>query len=339
MIKKGAILVTGSAGFIGFHLSARLLDEGYTVVGIDSLNNYYDVSLKESRNNLLLDRDGYSFYKVNLEDQPTIHRIFGEHAFSRVVHLAAQAGVRYSLKEPHAYLHANLVGFLSILEACRHHTVGHLIYASSSSVYGANTSTPFSVSQTVDHPLSFYAASKKSNELMAHSYASNFNLPVTGLRFFTAYGPWGRPDMALFMFTKAILNGLPIKVFNYGKMKRDFTYISDIVEGIYRLLDYVPTSNTRWDSDHPNPAISFAPYRLFNIGNNSSVELMDFIKTIENELGKKAILNLMPMQAGDLIETCADIRPLEDAIGYTPATPIAIGIKKFIDWYKNYYHS
>lgn len=336
--KSSPILVTGSAGFIGFHLSKRLLTEGYEVVGLDSLNDYYEVSLKEDRNSQLKKFDNYTFYHVNLVDQEEINQIFKKHSFSRVVNLAAQAGVRYSLTHPHAYLNANITGFLNILEACRHNEIGHLIYASSSSVYGANTTMPFSVGQTVDHPLSLYAATKKSNELMAHTYASSFGLPVTGLRFFTVYGPWGRPDMALFLFTKAILEGKSIDVFNDGKMKRDFTYVEDVVEGIYRLIDHVPKENEDWDTKNPDSASSFAPYHLFNIGNNSPVELMDYIAAAENELGKKAKINFMPLQIGDVPETCADVSALKKAVGYQPDTKVKDGVKKFISWYKEYYN-
>lgn len=338
MEKSGAVLVTGSAGFIGFHLSKRLLSEGYEVIGIDSVNDYYEVSLKESRNKILLETDEYTFYKQDLADNEALKRVFERHSISRVVNLAAQAGVRYSLLNPQAYLNSNLSGFLNILEACRNNGVGHLVYASSSSVYGANTTMPFSVSQTVDHPLSLYAATKKSNELMAHTYASSFGLPVTGLRFFTVYGPWGRPDMALFLFTKAILNDEPIDVFNHGKMKRDFTYVGDIVEGIYRLIDHVPEGNQQWDSANPDPATSFAPYNLFNIGNNSPVELMDFISAIENELGKKAKMNFMPIQTGDVPATFADVSALKNAVGYQPATSVEEGVKNFVNWYKEYYN-
>lgn len=332
-----SILVTGSAGFIGFHLSKRLLEEGFKVVGIDSLNDYYDVLLKQDRNRVLKEFDDYSFYEIDISDSNALSEVFRKYDFKRVVNLAAQAGVRYSLTNPHAYLHSNLTGFLNILEECRHREVGHLIYASSSSVYGANTVMPFSVDQTVDHPISLYAATKKSNELMAHAYSSNYNLPVTGLRFFTVYGPWGRPDMALFLFTKAILNGDSIDVFNHGKMKRDFTYIDDIVEGIFRLLDHVPEGNSDWDSANPDPSTSFAPYNLFNIGNNNPVELLVFIEAIEKKLGKKAEKNLLPIQVGDVPETFADVSNLKKAIAYKPDTSVEEGVGKFIDWYREYY--
>lgn len=337
MGKSGPILVTGSAGFIGFHLSKRLLSEGYEVIGVDSVNDYYEVSLKESRNEILLNTDGYTFYKQNLEDYAKLKSVFANHPIDRVVNLAAQAGVRYSLTNPHAYINSNITSFLNILEVCRHNEVEHLIYASSSSVYGANTSMPFSVSQTVDHPLSLYAATKKSNELMAHTYSSSFGLPTTGLRFFTVYGPWGRPDMALFLFTKAILNDEPIDVFNHGKMRRDFTYVEDIVEGICRLIGHVPTGDKSWDSNNPDPAASFAPYNLFNIGNNNPIELMDFISAIENELGKKAKMNFMPIQTGDVPATFADVNALKDAVGYQPSTSVEVGVGNFVKWYKDYY--
>ena len=337
MEKSDPILVTGSAGFIGFHLAKRLLKEGFEVIGIDSVNDYYDVSLKESRNKILLEFDNYTFYKQNLTDYAKLVKVFVNHKISRVINLAAQAGVRYSLTNPHAYLDSNITSFLNILEACRHHDVKHLIYASSSSVYGANTKMPFSVNQTVDHPISLYAASKKSNELMAHTYSSCFSLPVTGLRFFTVYGPWGRPDMALFLFTKAISNDEPIDVFNHGKMKRDFTYVDDIVEGIVRLIDHTPCSNKEWDSDHPDPSTSFAPYALFNIGNSNPVELKDFISAIENELGKKARANFLPMQTGDVPETFADVSALKKAINYQPKTSVEEGVKNFVKWFQEYY--
>jgi UDP-glucuronate 4-epimerase len=335
--KSSPILVTGSAGFIGFHLSKRLLKEGYQVVGVDSMNDYYEVSLKEDRNIILKEFENYTFYQFDLIENEKLNDVFQKHSFQRVVNLAAQAGVRYSLTNPHAYLNANITGFLNVLEACRHNKIGHLIYASSSSVYGANTSMPFSVGQTVDHPLSLYAATKKSNELMAHTYASSFGLPVTGLRFFTVYGPWGRPDMALFLFTKAILEGKSIDVFNHGKMKRDFTYVEDIVEGIFRLIDYIPKENKNWDSMNPDSATSFAPYHLFNIGNSSPVELMDYIGAVEEELGKKAEINFMPLQIGDVPETFADVSALKKAVNYQPATKVQDGVKNFVKWYKAYY--
>ncbi|MEP5614012.1 MAG: NAD-dependent epimerase [Cyclobacteriaceae bacterium] len=337
MEKTSSILITGTAGFIGFHVAKRLLAEGFEVVGVDSLNDYYDVSLKEARNNKLLESESYTFYRQDLVGYESLKNIFENHTITRVINLAAQAGVRYSLTNPHAYLDSNITSFLNILEVCRHYKVGHLIYASSSSVYGANTAMPFGVNQTVDHPLSLYAATKKSNELMAHTYASSFGLPVTGLRFFTVYGPWGRPDMALFLFTKAILNDEVIDVYNNGNMKRDFTFVGDIVEGIFRLLDHIPKGVTNWDSNNPDSATSFAPYSLFNIGNNSPVELMDFISAIESELGKKAQVNLMPIQIGDVPETYADGSALKNAINYQPKTSVQSGVKKFVDWYRDYY--
>ena len=337
MDNSASILVTGSAGFIGFHLSKRLLEEGFEVIGIDSMNEYYDVSLKDDRRRILSKYEDYSFYKLDLIHRTGLSKIFKKHNFTHVVNLAAQAGVRYSITNPEAYMSSNLVAFLNILEECRHNGISHLIYASSSSVYGANTSMPFSVDQTVDHPISLYAATKKSNELMAHAYSSSYNLPVTGLRFFTVYGPWGRPDMALFLFTKAILDGDSIDVYNHGKMRRDFTYIDDIVEGIFRLLDYIPERNNSWDSSNPDPATSFAPYNLFNIGNNNPVELLSFIEAIEKKLGKKAEKNLLPIQVGDVPETFADVSNLKKAIGYKPNTSVEEGVGKFIDWYKEYY--
>ncbi|WP_436514874.1 NAD-dependent epimerase [Ekhidna sp. To15] len=338
MSKTSSILVTGSAGFIGFHLSKRLLEEGFQVVGIDSLNDYYDVSIKNDRTKILINKQNYTFYHIDLNQKDELSKIFKKHKFDRVINLAAQAGVRYSITNPEAYLRSNLSAFLNILEECRHNGIGHLIYASSSSVYGANTTMPFSVEQTVDHPISLYAATKKANELMAHTYASNYGLPVTGLRFFTVYGPWGRPDMALFLFTKAILENKPIDVYNNGQMRRDFTYIDDIVEGIYRLLDHIPIENSNWDSNNPDPATSFAPYHLFNIGNNNPIELLSFIEAIEKILGKKAQKNFLPIQTGDVPETYADVSKLEKAIGYKPKTSVDFGVSKFIGWYRDYYN-
>lgn len=337
MNKNCPILVTGAAGFIGFHLTKRLLNEGYSVVGLDSMNDYYDVSLKEARLSILNESKHFTFYQKPLEDIESLINIFDKHKFEIVINLAAQAGVRYSLTNPHAYTNSNIVGFLNLLESSRHNKVKHLIYASSSSVYGANESMPFKVKDTVDHPISLYAATKKSNELMAHSYASNFNLPVTGLRFFTVYGPWGRPDMALFLFTKAILNDEPINVFNNGNMKRDFTFVEDIVEGIFRLLDKPPKNNQEWDPLYPDPATSYAPYQLFNIGNSKPVLLMDFIKAIESSLNKEAKLNFMPIQPGDVPATYADTEALAYATGYRPKTTIEEGVGKFVDWYKGFY--
>ncbi|HET9052974.1 MAG TPA: NAD-dependent epimerase, partial [Cyclobacteriaceae bacterium] len=328
---------TGAAGFIGFHLSKKLCNLGYAVTGIDSLNDYYEVSLKESRLAILNNTNGFTFHKLELTDKKGIDALFGKNNFNYVVNLAAQAGVRYSLTNPYAYLESNLHGFLNILEACRHARVDHLVYASSSSVYGANKNMPFSVHHNVDHPISLYAATKKSNELMAHTYSALYNLPTTGLRFFTVYGPYGRPDMALFIFTKAILDGKPIDVYNHGKMKRDFTYIDDIVEGIVRLLPTVPKPNSNWSGASPDAATSFAPYRLYNIGNNSPVELLRFIEIIEEKLGKKAVKNLMPIQEGDVPETFADVDALTEAVGFKPSTSIEEGIGKFVNWYKEYY--
>lgn len=332
------ILVTGAAGFIGFHLSRRLLSAGKHVTGLDNLNSYYDVSLKESRLRILQDFPNFKFVKADLANKESVDSLFQATHFSHVVNLAAQAGVRYSLTNPYAYLDSNLTGFLNILEACRHFKPSHLIYASSSSVYGANRKTPFSVHDNVDHPLALYAASKKANELMAHAYANLYQLPVTGLRFFTVYGPFGRPDMALFIFTKAILEGKPIDVYNFGKMKRDFTYIDDIVEGIVRLLPLAPSGNSDWNASKPDPAYSFAPYRLFNIGNNSPVELLDFIAIIEEKLGRKAVLNLLPMQDGDVKETSADVEDLAQVTGFRPATSLDKGVGEFILWYRKYYN-
>lgn len=331
------ILVTGAAGFIGFHLSKKILGEGYKVVGVDSLNNYYDVKLKKDRLDILNSNEGFSFVELNIADKPKLAQVFEEYNVEYVVNLAAQAGVRYSLTHPEAYIDSNVNGFLNILECCRHNNIKHLVYASSSSVYGANRKMPFSVKDNIDHPVSLYAATKKSNELFAHSYAANFNLPSSGLRFFTVYGPWGRPDMALFLFTKAILEGRSIDVYNFGKMRRDFTYVDDVVEGIFRLIPTVPQKNEEWDAMNPDPSSSFAPYKVYNIGNSSPVELMDYIKAIEKNLGKEAEKNLMPIQTGDVPETYADVQALMDAVGYKPQTTIEEGIEKFIQWYKSYY--
>lgn len=331
------ILITGCAGFIGFHVAERLLCDGHRVVGIDNLNSYYDVNLKRARLDRLQQRQGFSFTLNSLEDRQAVEQVFANHRPSVVINLAAQAGVRHSLINPHAYIDSNIVGFLNILEGCRHNGVEHLIYASSSSVYGANTKMPFSVHDTVDHPVSLYAATKKANELMAHSYSYLYGLPTTGLRFFTVYGPWGRPDMALFVFTKAILEGKPIKVFNNGHMKRDFTYIDDVVEGVVRLLDKKPVPNPNWDSEHPDPATSSAPYRIYNIGNNQPVELNRFIAALESALGKKAKKEYLPLQPGDVPATYADVDDLFQAIGYQPKTSIEEGIARFVDWYKSFY--
>jgi len=329
-------LITGAAGFIGFHLSKRLLEHGNSVVGIDNLNDYYDVNLKKFRLNELKGDPNFTFHRLDLVDRKGIEKLFTENKFDYVVNLAAQAGVRYSLTNPRAYIDSNIVGFLNILEGCRHSDIKHLVFASSSSVYGANTKMPFSVHQNVDHPISLYAATKKSNELMAHSYSSLYKLPCTGLRFFTVYGPLGRPDMAPFLFTSAILENRPIDVFNKGKMKRDFTYIDDIVEGVVRITVNIPVLDTGWNSDKPDPATSYAPYRLYNIGNNNPIELMQFIEVLEDCLGKKAEKNLLPMQPGDVHETCADVDDLIN-IGFKPSTPIEKGIKRFVEWYLDYY--
>jgi UDP-glucuronate 4-epimerase len=330
-------LITGAAGFIGFHLSKRLLAQGESVVGIDNLNEYYDVNLKKARLSELEGNSEFTFYKLDLVDREGVGKLFSENKFDHVVNLAAQAGVRYSLTNPHAYIDCNIVGFLNILEGCRHSDTKHLVFASSSSVYGANTKMPFSVHHNVDHPVSLYAATKKSNELMAHTYSSLYKLPCTGIRFFTVYGPLGRPDMALFLFTRAILENKPIDVFNHGKMKRDFTYIDDIVEGMVRLIDKVPEPNPDWSGDDPDTATSYAPYRIYNIGNNNPIELMKFIGVLEDCLGKKAKKNLLPMQPGDVPETYADVDDLAKVVGFKPSTPIEEGIKKFVEWYREYY--
>ncbi|MFZ5608259.1 MAG: NAD-dependent epimerase [Pseudomonadota bacterium] len=351
------ILVTGVAGFIGSHVALYLLARGDDVIGVDNLNDYYDVALKEARlariqRFLAAPGDepvypqaaraanqpgAFSFHKADIADRRAMARLFREERIDRVVHLAAQAGVRYSIDNPHAYIDANIQGTLNILEGCRHHGAAHLVYASTSSVYGANTAMPFSVHHNVDHPLSLYAATKKANEAMAHTYAHLFALPVTGLRFFTVYGPWGRPDMALFKFTKAILEGRPIDVFNHGNHKRDFTYIDDIVEGVVRVLDHVARPNPAWDSDVPDPATSAAPWRLYNIGNQRPVALLDYIGAIEKALGKKAEMNLLPLQPGDVPDTYADVQALVDDIGYRPHTPVEEGVRRFVAWYRAYY--
>jgi UDP-glucuronate 4-epimerase len=331
------VLVTGAAGFIGFHLCSRLLERGDVVTGLDNINDYYDVNLKLERLKRLEVRKGFSFVKLDLQDRAAMEKLFAEGGYNAVVNLAAQAGVRYSLKNPYSYIDSNIVGFLNVLEGCRHNGVGHLVFASSSSVYGANTKMPFSVHDNVDHPVSLYAATKKANELMAHTYASLYKVPCTGLRFFTVYGPWGRPDMALFLFTKAMLGNRPIDIFNYGKMRRDFTYVDDIVEGVVRVTDSIPQPNPRWSGDNPDSATSYAPYRLYNIGNNNPVELMKFIEVIEDSLGIKAIKNFMPLQAGDVPATYADVNDLINDVGFKPATSIEAGIKKFIEWYREYY--
>jgi UDP-glucuronate 4-epimerase len=330
-------LITGAAGFIGFHTSQYLLDRGDIVIGVDNINDYYDPSLKEARLSQLKDNDRFTFYKIDIIDKDAVNTIFETESPEHIIHLAAQAGVRYSIENPYAYIDSNITGFMNILEACRHNPIKHLVFASSSSVYGSNTNMPFSVNDNVDHPLSIYAATKKSNELMAHTYSNLFDIPVSGLRFFTVYGPWGRPDMALFIFTRKILNGEAIDVFNEGKHKRDFTYIDDIVEGVVRVSDNVATSNPEWNSDKPNPATSKAPYRLYNVGNNSPVELMYFIEQIEKNLNKKADKNYLPLQAGDVPATYANVDALIDYVGYSPSTSIESGIENFIKWYKDYY--
>jgi UDP-glucuronate 4-epimerase len=331
------ILVTGAAGFIGFHTAQKLLARGDEVVGLDNLNEYYDVRLKLARLEILKRSPNFRFVKLDLADREGMAALFATEKFQRVINLAAQAGVRYSIQNPLAYVDSNVVGFANILEGCRHNGVEHLVYASTSSVYGANTKMPFSVHQNVDHPLSFYAATKKANELMAHTYAHLYSLPVTGLRFFTVYGPWGRPDMALFLFTRNILEGKPIDVFNYGHHRRDFTFVDDIAEGVVRACDRVATPNHGWDSDAPDPGTARAPYRLYNIGNNQPVELMHYIEVLEQCLGRKAEMNLLPLQQGDVPDTWADIDDLQRDVGYTPATPVEVGVKRFVDWYQAYY--
>ena len=330
-------LITGAAGFIGFHLSRRLLEEGYRVFGVDNLNDYYDPQLKHDRLEILKGYENFDFQRVDLADRKRLERLFEMQPFEVVVNLAAQAGVRYSLTNPQAYVDANLVGFVNILECCRHHEVRHLVFASSSSVYGANTNMPFSVHHNVDHPVSLYAASKKANELMAHTYSHLFGLPTTGLRFFTVYGPWGRPDMALFLFTRAILEDKPIDVFNHGKMKRDFTYIDDIIEGVVRVMQKIPDPNPAWNGDAPDPGTSYAKYKIYNIGNNQPVELMDFIGAIESALGKTARKNFMDLQPGDVPATYADVDDLIRDVGFKPGTPISEGIANFVKWYEGYY--
>jgi UDP-glucuronate 4-epimerase len=346
------VLITGSAGFIGFHTAIRLLNEGYEVVGLDNINDYYDVNLKYGR----LKESGiqkesvewgekvssekyehYSFYRLKLEDTESINKLFAEYKFDFVIHLAAQAGVRYSLVNPHAYIDSNIKGFLNILEACRHNPVKHLVYASTSSVYGANTKMPFSEHDNVDHPVSLYAATKKANELMAHTYSHLYNIPTTGLRFFTVYGPWGRPDMAIFLFTKAILEGQPIQVFNNGNMQRDFTYIDDIVEGVYRCMLKPAVANPGFDNNNPDPSSSYAPFKIFNIGNSKPVQLLDFIEALEKALGKKAVKEMMSMQAGDVPGTWADTNHLIITTAYNPFTDVKEGIKNFVRWYKSFH--
>jgi UDP-glucuronate 4-epimerase len=332
------ILVTGAAGFIGYHVSKRLLERGDRVVGLDNLNPYYDPKLKEARLAQLRQSHGFTFAHVDIADTDSMQELFSEYRPQRVVNLAAQAGVRYSVTHPYAYIDSNILGFQNILEGCRHGKVEHLVFASTSSVYGANTRQPFSEHDNVDHPLSLYAATKKANEVMAHSYAHLYRLPVTGLRFFTVYGPWGRPDMALFKFTRGILASEPIPVFNQGQMVRDFTYIDDIVEGVVRILDVIPVPNPEWKSDDPDPATSSAPYRIYNIGNNRPVELLHYISVLEQALGRKAQLDLLPMQPGDVPSTMADVSELEQATGFRPQTTVEDGIARFVKWYREYYH-
>jgi len=331
------VLVTGAAGFIGFHLSKRLLGDGREVIWPDNLNDYYDVSLKEKRLELLKDSDGFAFVKCDLADRESVRDLCEREGFDVVVNLAAFAGVRYSLVNPHAYIDTNVAGFVNIIEACRHTNVQHLVFASSSSVYGANTAMPFSVHHNIDHPVSLYAATKKSNELMAHSYSHLYGLPCTGLRFFTVYGPWGRPDMALFLFTRAILDDQPIQIFNHGKMLRDFTYIDDIIEGVARVIGKLPEPNPDWSGKHPDPGTSYAPYRIYNIGNDSPVELMAFVEAIEEAVGKTAQKEFLDLQAGDIPASWADVDDLMQDVGFKPETPIKTGIQRFVDWYREYY--
>lgn len=331
------ILLTGSSGFIGFHTAKRLLERGDIVIGIDNMNNYYDVQLKKDRLAQIKDHPNFSFYEVDISNRTEMESVFKETKPDRVINLAAQAGVRYSLINPYTYIESNLVGFINILECCRHNDIEHLVYASSSSVYGSNEKLPFSVDDNVDHPVSLYAATKKSNELMAHTYSHLYGLPTTGLRFFTVYGPWGRPDMALFLFTKSIIDNKTIDVYNYGKMQRDFTYIDDIVEGVIRVLDKVPQQNPNWDPNTSSTGSSKAPYKVYNIGNNKPVDLMYFIETIEKCLGKEAKKNLLPLQPGDVPATFADVDALINDVGFKPDTPIELGVSRFINWYKNYY--
>jgi UDP-glucuronate 4-epimerase len=332
------LLVTGAAGFIGFHTARRLLEGGAEVVGLDNLNDYYDPGLKAARLQILLTSPAFRFVKADVADRAAMERLFAAEKFQRVVHLAAQAGVRYSIQNPHVYVQSNINGFLHVIEGCRHHAVEHLVYASTSSVYGANTRMPFSERQNVDHPLTLYAATKKANELMAHSYSSLYGLPTTGLRFFTVYGPWGRPDMALFLFTQKILAGAPIDVFNGGDHQRDFTYIDDIVDGVIATVEQVARPNPDWDSDAPDPSTSSAPYRIYNIGNQRPVTLVRYIEVLEQCLGRRAHKNLLPMQPGDLPDTWADVAALAHEVGYRPSTDLETGVKRFVEWYLGYYH-
>ncbi|MBN9503888.1 hypothetical protein ABT09_00575 [bacterium SCN 57-13] len=338
LLSPSKILVTGAAGFIGFHVTKRLLDEGFQVVGIDNLNDYYSVQLKRDRIAQLDGREGFWFLKVDLSEANVLEEIFKAHSFQGAIHLGAQAGVRYSIDHPSTYIQSNLVGTANLLELARQHSLGHFVYASSSSVYGMNRKMPFSEDDSVDHPISLYAATKKSNELMAHSYSHLFGLPTTGLRFFTVYGPWGRPDMATFKFTQSILAGKPIDVYNHGQMRRDFTYVDDIVSGVVAALKTPATPNPDWDATQPDASSSSAPYRIYNIGNHQSVELSRFIEVLEDALGTKAILNMMPLQPGDVLETYADVSRLEAATGYSPSTPIEVGLPKFVEWYRSYFN-
>jgi len=337
-LKYQNVLVTGAAGFIGFHLTRRLLKDGYRVVGVDNLNPYYEVALKEARLEALKDESNFIFVKMDLTDRKQLGRLFARQAFDVVVNMAAQAGVRYSIENPYAYVDSNLVGFVNLLECCRQHSVKHFVFASSSSVYGANTTMPFSVHQNVDHPVSLYAATKKANELMAHTYSHLYRLPGTGLRFFTVYGPWGRPDMALFLFTRAILEDQPIKVYNHGKMQRDFTYIDDIVEGVVRVMGRPPQPNPSWDANRPDPGTSYTAYKIYNIGNNQPVELTEFIAAIEAAVGKTARKEMREMQAGDVPATYADIDDLVRDVGFRPSTPLETGIRRFVEWFRDYYN-
>ena len=336
-LKYQSVLVTGVAGFIGFHLARRLLKDGRRVVGIDNINPYYDVALKEARLEVLKGESNFIFIKMDLTDRKPLERLFARQAFDVVVNMAAQAGVRYSIENPYAYVDSNLVGFVNLLECCRHNSVKHFVFASSSSVYGANTTMPFSVHHNVDHPVSLYAATKKANELMAHTYSHLYRLPSTGLRFFTVYGPWGRPDMALFLFTRAILEDQPLKVFNHGKMQRDFTYIDDIVEGVVRVLGRLPQANPNWSGAAPDPGTSSAPYKIYNIGNNNPVELIEFIEVIEAALGKRAQKEFMDLQPGDVVATYADVDDLMQDVGFKPTTPIEVGVGRFVQWFKEFY--
>jgi UDP-glucuronate 4-epimerase len=336
-LKYQKVLVTGAAGFIGFHLTRRLLRDGCQVMGLDNINSYYDVALKEARLEALKDESNFMFVKMDLTDREQVAKFFTRQEFDVVVNMAAQAGVRYSIENPYAYLDSNLIGFVNLLECCRHNKVKHFVFASSSSVYGANSTMPFSVHHNVDHPVSLYAATKKANELMAHTYSHLYRLPTTGLRFFTVYGPWGRPDMALFLFTRAILEDQPLKVFNHGKMQRDFTYIDDIVEGVVRVMGRLPQPNPDWSGAAPDPGTSSAPYKIYNIGNNNPVELIKFIKVIEAALGKQAQKEFMDLQPGDVVATYADVDDLMEDVGFKPATPIEVGVERFVEWFKDFY--